>query len=30
MDNLRITAGSFVFGAKFETALAPKTVAIFK
>ncbi len=30
MDKLRITAGSFVFDARFETALAPKTCAIFK
>jgi hypothetical protein len=30
MDKLRITAGSFVFDARFETARAPKTCAIFK
>ena len=30
MDKLRITAGSYVFDAKFETELAPKTVAVFK
>ncbi|WP_341895776.1 DUF3830 family protein [Ferrovibrio terrae] len=30
MDKLKITAGSFTFGAKFETAAAPKTVAKFR
>ena len=30
MDDLRITAGPFKFAARFETALAPKTCAIFK
>jgi hypothetical protein len=30
MDKLRITAGSFAFDARLETALAPKTCAIFK
>ncbi len=30
MDKLRITAGPFVFDAKFENAAAPKTCAIFK
>jgi hypothetical protein len=30
MDRLRITAGSFAFDARLETALAPKTCAIFK
>ena len=30
MDKLRITAGSFVFDARLETALAPKTCAIFR
>jgi Protein of unknown function (DUF3830) len=30
MSNLRITAGPFVFQARFESALAPKTCAIFQ
>ncbi len=30
MDKLKITAGKFTFGAKFETANAPKTVAKFR
>jgi hypothetical protein len=30
MDKLRITAGPFTFDARFETAAAPKTVAVFK
>jgi hypothetical protein len=30
MSKLRITAGPFVFEARFETALAPKTCAIFQ
>ncbi len=30
MDKLRITAGQFVFEARFESAAAPKTCAIFK
>ncbi len=30
MSNLRITAGPFKFQARFETALAPKTCAIFQ
>ena len=30
MDKLRITAGRYVFDARFETAAAPKTVAVFK
>jgi hypothetical protein len=30
MSNLRITTGPFVFGARFETAAAPKTCEIFK
>ena len=30
MTNLRITAGPFQFQARFETALAPKTCAIFQ
>ena len=30
MDKLRITAGPFVFDAKFEDAAAPKTCAIFR
>ena len=30
MSDLRITAGPFKFEARFETALAPKTCAIFK
>jgi hypothetical protein len=30
MSKLRITAGPFVFEARFETELAPKTCAIFK
>jgi len=30
MDKLKITAGKFTFGAKFETASAPKTVAKFR
>jgi hypothetical protein len=30
MDDLRIVAGPFKFQARFETALAPKTCAIFK
>ena len=30
MSNLRIIAGDFVFGARFEEALAPKTCAAFK
>src|SRR5687767_644695 len=30
MSNLRITAGPFTFGARFETALAPKTCEIFR
>lgn len=29
-DDLKITAGPFQFGAKFETGLAPKTVAMFR
>ncbi len=29
-DALRITAGPFTFGARFETAAAPKTVAKFR
>lgn len=29
MDKLKITAGKFTFGAKFETANAPRTVAKF-
>ncbi len=29
-DMLRITAGPFTFGARFETAAAPKTVAKFR
>jgi hypothetical protein len=29
-DTLSITAGGFTFGARFETDLAPKTVAAFK
>lgn len=29
-DKLKITAGDFTFGARFETALAPKTVAKFR
>jgi hypothetical protein len=30
MDKLRVTAGSYVFDAKFETAAAPKTCAIIR
>lgn len=30
MDRLTITAGPFTFGARFETALAPKTCAKFR
>ena len=30
MNQLKITAGSFVFGARFEAAAAPKTVAAFR
>jgi len=30
MDRLKITAGSYVFDARFETAAAPKTVAVFR
>jgi len=30
MDKLKITAGKFTFGARFETAAAPKTVAKFR
>ena len=30
MDRLTITAGQFTFGARFETALAPKTCAKFR
>jgi hypothetical protein len=30
MEKLRITAGKYVFEARFETALAPKTCAIIK
>jgi hypothetical protein len=30
MEKLKITAGKFTFGAKFETANAPKTVARFR
>lgn len=30
MDRLTITAGPFAFGARFETALAPKTCARFR
>lgn len=30
MDKLRITAGPFTFDARFETAAAPNTVAVFK
>lgn len=30
MDKLKITAGQFTFGAKFETAAAPKTCAKFR
>lgn len=30
MDSLTITAGPFTFGARFETALAPKTCATFR
>jgi len=30
MDALRITAGPFTFGARFETELAPKTCAQFR
>ncbi|MEI9806296.1 MAG: DUF3830 family protein [Pseudolabrys sp.] len=30
MSKLRITAGAFIFEARFETELAPKTCAIFK
>lgn len=30
MNNLRITSGAFVFDARFETAAAPKTCAIFQ
>jgi hypothetical protein len=30
MDKLRIEAGPFVFDARFETAAAPKTCALFK
>jgi hypothetical protein len=30
MTNLRIKAGPFIFAARFETTLAPKTCAIFR
>lgn len=30
MDKLKITAGKFTFGARFESAAAPKTVAKFR
>ena len=30
MDKLRITAGPYIFDARFESAAAPKTVAIFR
>ncbi len=30
MDKLRITAGPYTFAARFETAAAPKTVAVFR
>lgn len=30
MDKLRITAGRYTFDARFESAAAPKTVAIFR
>jgi hypothetical protein len=30
MDKLRITAGPYVFDARFETQAAPKTVAVFR
>lgn len=30
MDKLRITAGAYVFDARFETTAAPKTVAVFR
>src|SRR5689334_10170044 len=30
MSNLRITAGPFIFEARFETALAPRTCEIFR
>src|ERR1700753_1951149 len=30
MTNLRITAGPFIFEARFETALAPRTCEIFR
>ena len=30
MDKLRITAGPYTFDARFESAAAPKTVAIFR
>ena len=30
MDKLRITAGGYTFDARFETAAAPKTCAVFK
>ncbi len=30
MDNLSITAGPYTFPARFETAAAPKTVAVFR
>jgi hypothetical protein len=30
MTNLRVTAGPFIFEARFETALAPKTCEIFR
>jgi hypothetical protein len=30
MDKLKITAGPYVFDAHFETAAAPKTVAVFR
>jgi hypothetical protein len=30
MDKLRITAGKYIFEARFEITLAPKTCAIFK
>lgn len=29
-DDLKITAGSYVFKARFESALAPKTCAVFR
>ncbi|TPQ40827.1 DUF3830 domain-containing protein [Bradyrhizobium guangdongense] len=30
MDDLRVTAGPFTFGARFESELAPKTCAAFR